>query len=108
MTLTDFEHKFDPGYVLLSTGIQNDREQGLLVDPLLDRHCRGDWGHVSESVSRINEYGVDNDLQTRVHSSYDTKSFGTIWVITERHPALFDNAQTTFILKPEEYPPAQQ
>jgi len=101
------EYKFDPGYVLLSTGIQNEREKGLLVDPLLDRHCRGDWGEIPQSVGRINDYGVENDLQTRVHSSYFLKSFGTVWVITERHPALFDNVQTTFVLKPEEYPDNQ-
>lgn len=96
---------FDPGYVLVSEKIRGAQDEGLLIDPLIARHCRGDWGQVPDVVRRINEHGVANDLSNRVHSVFETKAFGPVWVVTERHPSLFQNTQTTFVLKPEEYPP---
>lgn len=99
-------YKFEPGPVLLSSKVKDDLECGLLVDPLIHRHCRGDYGDAPESIRQRNDEALDSQSD-RICSEYNTKHFGSIWIITERHPSLFGFNQTTFVLHPEEHPDAQ-
>ena len=61
----------------------------------LVRHARGDWGTIGEEDRRENELALEKGL--RVMSVYQTKTGGTVWIITEA-----DRSATTILL-PTEY-----
>jgi len=65
-----------------------------LINALVFRHLRGDWGDVSEADAKENDFSVKNGF--RIMSVY-TIDGDTIWIITEA-----DRSATTF-LKPGEY-----
>lgn len=76
--------QFYAGHVLLSEGIKQDFDNGLLVDFLLDRHVRGDWGDVSDYVRALNVTALAIGHPDRILSLYHPSgAFGPIVVVTE-------------------------
>jgi hypothetical protein len=88
------EPKFPLGRVLLTQGVEDRRNMGLLIDLLIERHQAGDWGDLCNADKRCNDDAVK--YGTRILSAYDTVC-GKIWIITE-----WDRSSTTLLL-PEEY-----
>ena len=73
--------------------LENTQFAKFVTDSLA-RHCMGDWGEISESDKRENNFSLDKHL--RLFSVYKKDKF-VIWVITEA-----DRSVTT-ILFPSEY-----
>jgi hypothetical protein len=75
----------------------------FLLNRCLNRHVRGDWGHVCEEDAKTNDEAVQAGF--RILSAYaidetrPCKGYGdnTLWIITEA-----DRSVTTFLL-PDEY-----
>jgi hypothetical protein len=61
---------------------------------LVQRHCQGDWGDLTEADKQLNEEAIR--LGNRILSSYVFPQ-GKVWLITE-----YDRSVTTVLL-PEEY-----
>ncbi len=61
----------------------------------LRRHARGDWGDMDEHDRAANDRALKEE--TRLFSSYSTKSGVKFWIITEA-----DRSVTTVLL-PDEY-----
>jgi len=100
--------KFLPGDVLTSPKVSAFVGQGLLVDPLVFRHMRGDWGDINDIHREHNEKVLASMTSTgsnfppdKLGSCYPTTHFGRILVLTEPRP---DPARIphTIVLTPEE------
>lgn len=85
------------GEVFCSMEVLYAFAQNLVEEPdtFLARHANGDWGELSESDCRANEYALRHGL--RVLSSYTLTSGERILVVTEG-----DRSKTTIMLS-EEY-----
>jgi hypothetical protein len=59
---------------------------------LLSKHHLGEWGDLSESDKRENEFSVDKEL--RIFSSYRISDDEKVWIITVRHEARKWNERT--------------
>lgn len=59
------------------------------------RHAQGDWGEVSQTGQRNNDYAVQHGL--RIVSAYRSKQGRKFWIITE------EDRSATNVLLPEEY-----
>lgn len=67
-----------------------------LVNELLQRHLRGDWGELDEEDVLQNRLSIEHGM--RILSAYILPTTGVkVWVITEA-----DRSVTTLLL-PEEY-----
>jgi hypothetical protein len=90
--------KFTLGRIVWTRGVNDlvadDIVFAKFVTDSLARHCIGDWGEISESDKKENDFSLDKHL--RLFSVYKKGKF-VIWVITEA-----DRSVTT-VLFPEEY-----
>lgn len=89
--------KFRLGDVVATAGISNackDSKFANGVRNALAKHCKGDWGVVSDSDKNLNELALDNG--DRLLSAYMVED-QKVWIITEG-----DRSATT-ILFPSEY-----
>lgn len=88
--------RFRLGRILATPGaIEALEEAGHVPAEFLDRHVRGDWGHVDDEDQQANEDALRDGL--RLLSSYRTRQGVALWVITEA-----DRSATTLLL-PSEY-----
>jgi hypothetical protein len=88
--------KFDLGQVLMTPGANAALLAAEHVPPeFLLRHKHGDWGDLCAEDRRENERSLR--VGSRLLSSYQTRTEGKLWVITE-----WDRSATTLLL-PEEY-----
>jgi hypothetical protein len=88
--------KFDLGRLLATPcALKALDEAGQGPDFFLAKHQAGDWGDVSESDKRANDYDVGHG--GRLISAYKTLKGVKIWLVTEP-----DRSATTILL-PEEY-----
>lgn len=94
--ITGLSIRFQPGLVLMTPGVGELIERGLL-DPAcyLQRHLMGDWGDVDEEDWESNDIGVREG--DRLLSAYQVTPTDKIWIITE-----WDRSVTTLLL-PCEY-----
>jgi hypothetical protein len=93
MTMTP---KFQLGQVVATpAALEVLRESGQDGSEFIDRHVRGDYGHMPLEDVAANEEAIRDDA--RVMSAYTTLSGTKIWVITEA-----DRSVTTLLL-PEDY-----
>lgn len=69
-------------------------DHGILPDPYIRRHVRGDWGEVPAEDALENDFSVANGL--RLLSAYEICG-KRVWIITEA-----DRSATT-VLFPSEY-----
>jgi hypothetical protein len=67
---------------------------------LLRRHCRGDWGDLSQSDKQSNEEALEHG--SRIFSAYILKTGVKLWVITEAQDDSGVRASTCILL-PSEY-----
>ena len=74
--------------------VADNAQFAKFVTDSLARHGMGDWGEISESDKRENNFSLDKHL--RLFSVYKKDKF-VIWVITEA------DRSTTTILFPAEY-----
>ncbi|WP_248801014.1 hypothetical protein [Pseudomonas sp. MWU13-2105] len=89
---------FEPGLMLMTRGIDQLKEQGLLdIAPYLGRHLAGDWGELDEEDKLSNNQALHNG--TRLFSAYDINAgdHRRLYIITEA-----DRSATTLLL-PYEY-----
>ena len=90
--------KFSPGRVVwtryINDCVAENTKFAKFVTDSLARHCNGDWGEISESDKRENDFSLDKHL--RLFSVYKKDKF-VIWIITEA-----DRSVTT-VLFPKEY-----
>ena len=90
------------GQIVVTSGAMSIEDISLL-NRCLNRHVRGDWGHVCEENALTNNEAVKAGF--RILSAYaidetrPCKGYGdnTLWIITEA-----DRSVTTFLL-PDEY-----
>lgn len=88
--------RFPMGQPVITTAAQSMLERaGLSPTVLLDRHLRGDWGHLEVDDLAENELALLTGK--RLLSSYPLFNGERIWVITEA-----DRSDTTILL-PEDY-----
>ncbi len=86
--------RFEMGGIYVTPGAL-ERLTECDVREALQRHARGDWGHVGSEDWEANDRALDDGA--RLLSSYRTASGEKFWVITEA-----DRSATTVLL-PEEY-----
>ncbi|MDR3213291.1 MAG: hypothetical protein LBT71_05150 [Azoarcus sp.] len=97
MVSTVLKPRFKPGQVVMTSGIAERVQQGLL-NPLsyLARHLGGDWGDLCEDDRRQNNAALKSG-KDRLFSSYPVTPDLKLWIITE-----WDRSVTTLLL-PDEY-----
>ena len=87
------------GRLLMTRGVNNlvaeDEAFAKFVTSSLTRHCRGDWGNLTDEDKQENELSLKAGY--RLLSAYEAKGLPKIWIITEA-----DRSATT-ILFPDEY-----
>ena len=92
---------FDLGRLRITqAALQIVRESGQRLEEFLNRHIRGDWGHVFEEDKRHNDQAVRTG--GRVVSVYRTDNGTKITIITEAADDSGNRAATTILL-PSEY-----
>jgi len=82
------------GQVVMTPGVQEEIND-IDISTALSLHRGGDWGNVSASDRKSNDYAVKHG--ERVVSSYKSADGIVFWIITER-----DRSYTTVLL-PDEY-----
>jgi hypothetical protein len=88
--------KFQLGRIVATpAALEVLRESGQDGSEFIDRHVRGDYGHMPPDDVAANEDALRDGA--RVMSAYTTLSGNRIWVITEA-----DRSITTLLL-PEDY-----
>lgn len=88
--------KFQLGQIVATpAALEVLRDSGQDGSEFIDRHARGDYGHMPPDDVAANEQAVRDGA--RVMSAYTTLSGQRIWVITEA-----DRSVTTLLL-PEDY-----
>ncbi|HEV2680827.1 MAG TPA: hypothetical protein VGV14_10045 [Rhodanobacter sp.] len=87
--------RFEPGRIVMTRGIHDLSERGLLTWPYLVRHLGGDWGDLDAHDRRVNNTALESG--GRLLSSYQVTPDLTLWIITEA-----DRGVTTLLL-PSEY-----
>jgi hypothetical protein len=86
---------FQLGQIVATRGVLKHLERhGILADPYLRRHARGDWGDVPPEDALANGHAVKHGA--RILSSYEVAG-RRVWLITEA-----DRSSTT-LLFPSEY-----
>ena len=87
------------GRLLMTRGVNDlvaeDKAFAKLVMSSLARHCRGDWGNLTDEDIQENELSLKEGY--RLFSAYEDKGLPKIWIITEA------DRSTTTILFPDEY-----
>ena len=87
------------GRLLMTRGVNDlvaeDEAFATFVMGSLSRHCRGDWGNLTDEDTQENELSLKAGY--RLLSAYKSEGLPKIWVITEA-----DRSATT-ILFPDEY-----
>jgi hypothetical protein len=88
--------KFQLGEIVATpTALETLQESGQDGSEFINRHVRGDYGHMPPEDVAANEEAIRDGA--RVMSAYTTLNGKTIWVITEA-----DRSVTTLLL-PEDY-----
>jgi len=87
------------GRLLMTRGVNDlvaeDEAFAKFVTDSLTRHCRGDWGNLTDEDKQENELSLKAGY--RLLSAYESEGLPKIWIITEA-----DRSATT-ILFPDEY-----
>ncbi|MFC2016876.1 hypothetical protein ACFLUD_00500 [Chloroflexota bacterium] len=87
------------GRLLMTRGVNDlvaeDEAFAKFVMSSLTRHCRGDWGNLTNEDKQENELSLKAGY--RLLSAYEAEGLPKIWIITEA-----DRSATT-ILFPDEY-----
>jgi hypothetical protein len=87
------------GRLLMTRGVNDlvaeDEAFAKFVMNSLTRHCRGDWGNLTDEDKQENEISLKAGY--RLLSTYESEGLPKIWIITEA-----DRSVTT-ILFPDEY-----
>ena len=87
------------GRLLMTRGVNDlvaeDEAFAKFVMNSLTRHCRGDWGNLTDEDKQENELSLKAGY--RLLSTYESEGLPTIWIITEA------DRSTTTILFPDEY-----
>ena len=87
------------GHLLMTRGVNDlvaeDEDFAKFVMSSLTRHCRGDWGDLTDEHKQENELSLKEGY--RLFSAYEAKGLPKIWIITEA-----DRSAIT-ILFPDEY-----
>ena len=87
------------GRFLMTRGVNDlvaeDEAFTKFVMSSLTRHCRRDWGDITDEDKQENELSLKEGY--RLLSAYESKGLPKIWIITEA-----DRSATT-ILFPDEY-----
>jgi hypothetical protein len=87
------------GRLLMTRGVNDlvaeDEAFAKFVMNSLTRHCRGDWGNLTDEDKQENELSLKEGF--RILSAYESGELPKIWIITEA-----DRSATT-ILFPDEY-----
>ena len=87
------------GRLLMTRGVNDlvaeDEAFAKFVMGSLTRHCRGDWGNLTDEDIQENELSLKAGY--RLLSAYESEGLPKIWIITEA-----DRSATT-ILFPDEY-----
>ena len=87
------------GRLLMTRGVNDlvaeDEAFAKFVMNSLTRHCRGDWGDLTDEDKQENELSLKAGY--RLLSAYESEGLPKIWIITEA-----DRSATT-ILFPDEY-----
>lgn len=87
---------FELGRVVITTAALDfcERNQGVDIVRLLERHQKGDWGDMDRDDKKANDRAVQRG--TRIISGYVFEG-EKIWIITEA------DRSSTCILLPEDY-----
>jgi len=87
------------GRLLMTRGVNDlvaeDEAFAKFVMNSLTRHCRGDWGNLTDENKQENELSLKAGY--RLLSTYESEGLPKIWIITEA------DRSTTTILFPDEY-----
>jgi predicted transcriptional regulator len=87
------------GDILVTRGVAElarERKQfDTFVQKSLGRHRKGDWGEMNDEDKRLNDESQEKGR--RLFSSYESKGFPEIWIITE------PNRSYTTIMFPDEF-----
>ncbi|MFC2014125.1 hypothetical protein ACFLU8_04565 [Chloroflexota bacterium] len=87
------------GRLLMTRGVNDlvaeDEAFAKFVMNSLTRHCRGDWGNLTDEDKQENEISLKAGY--RLLSTYESEGLPKIWIITEA------DRSTTTILFPDEY-----
>ena len=87
------------GRLLMTRGVNDlvaeDEAFAKFVMNSLTRHCRGDWGNLTDEDKQENEISLKAGY--RLLSTYESEGLPKIWIITEA------DRSATIILFPDEY-----